>query len=284
MRRVSSLVRNATIGFFALSLLLPVSLFAKKDETPADRAEAEKWIGDTTKTFYKIDQLNSQYLLYSNRNKQVHFGIALARVTSIQVGRDDNRYPAVKWQDITRDKPESMMFITMGRAEKFAAALEFLVSAARENVQTQQQAAFQQFQAQAKAWREASPKPVMPESAREHQVLAEYAFKQRETDKAIREYQAAVTEFPTWPEGHFNLATLAGEQRDYDTAILHMKEYLELVPDSPDVQAAKDSIIIWKDRLNAAFGAAANAADGQGQKSGVLHNVSQKSKKETGNF
>src|ERR1700686_4926324 len=110
MRRPSASVRNATTFLLALSLFLPVSLLAKKDETPADRADAEKWIGDTAKTFYRIDQLNSQYLLYSTRDKQVHFGIALARVTSIHVGRDENRYPSVKWQDITRDKPESMMF------------------------------------------------------------------------------------------------------------------------------------------------------------------------------
>lgn len=90
----------------------------------------------------------------------------------------------------------------------------------------------------------------MPEAAREHQVLAEYAFKQRETEKAVREYKSALEIFPTWPEGQFNLATLAGEQKDYGTAILHMEEYLELVPDSPDTQAAKDSIIIWRDRLS----------------------------------
>jgi hypothetical protein len=29
-----------------------------------------------------------------------------------------------------------------------------------------------------------------------------------------------------------------------------MKEYLELNPDSPDAQAAKDSIIIWRDKLS----------------------------------
>jgi hypothetical protein len=57
-----------------------------------------------------------------------------------------------------------------------------------------------------------------------------------------------------------------------------MKEYLELVPDSADVQAAKDSIIIWKDRLNSVFAAAANPADGQGQKRGALVNVSHRSK------
>jgi len=122
-----------------------------------------------------------------------------------------------------------------------------------------------QFQAQAKAWREASPKPVMPEAAREHQVLAEYAFKQRETEKAVREYKSAIDIFPTWPEGQFNLATLAGEQKDYDTAILHMKEYLELVPDSPDAQAAKDSVIIWRDRISS-FQAEENKAAAQPRK------------------
>jgi hypothetical protein len=30
-----------------------------------------------------------------------------------------------------------------------------------------------------------------------------------------------------------------------------MKEYLVLAPDSPDAQAAKDSIIIWNDKLSA---------------------------------
>jgi tetratricopeptide (TPR) repeat protein len=255
-----------------------VSLFGKKDETPADQAEAEKWITDTAKPLYRIDELNSQYLLYSSRDKTVHYGIALAHVTSIDVGLGENRYPTIKWQDITRDKPESMMFVTMGRAERFAASLRYLVSNARIDVQNQRETALQQFSAQAKAWRESSPKPVMPEAAREHQVLAEYAFKQRETDKAIREYLAAVTEFPTWAEGHFNLATLAGEQRDYDTAFLHMSEYLELVPDSADAQAAKDSIIIWKDRLNSAFGSSVKLAEGQGQKKGVLQNVSQTTK------
>jgi tetratricopeptide (TPR) repeat protein len=136
-------------------------------------------------------------------------------------------------------------------------------------VQNQREAALRQFSTQAKIWREALPKPVMPESAREHQVLAEYAFKQRETQKAIHEYQAAVTEFPTWPEGQFNLATLAGEQRDYDTACLHMSEYLELAPDSTDAQAAKDSIIIWKDRLSV-FGSLAKVPAAQVQNKGKM--------------
>jgi len=276
MRRLTLSVRNTTIACLALSLLLPISLFAKKDRTPGDQAEAEKWIADATHRMYKIDQLNAQYLLYSSG--EYHYGIALARVAAIQSGAIRDGYYTAQWQDYTHDGPDYIKLLTRGRAESFATALEYLATAAREQAQAQQAAAFQQFQAQAKTWREASPKPVMPESAREHQVLAEYAFKQHETEKAIREYQAAVALFPTWPEGHFNLATLAGEQKDYDTAILHMKEYLELVPDSPDVQAAKDSVIIWKDRLSSVFAAAPGVADGQGQKKGALVNVSHRSK------
>ncbi len=278
MRRLSPSVRNAAAAFLVFSLLLPVSLFAKKEHTPADQAEAEKWIADATHRFYKIDQLNSQYLLYSSSDQQYHYGIALARITAVQSGAIRDGYYTAQWQDYTHDSPDYIKLFTRGRAESFATALEFLATSAREQAKAQQEAAYQQFQSQAKSWREASPRPVMPESAREHQVLAEYAFKQHETDKAIREYQAAVALFPTWPEGQFNLATLAGEQKDYDTAILHMKEYLELVPDSPDVQAAKDSIIIWKDRLNSVFAAAASPASGEGQKRGSLVKVSHRSK------
>ena len=101
----------------------------------------------------------------------------------------------------------------------------------------------------------------MPESAREHQVLAEYAFKEKDTDKAIKEYSAALDIFPTWPEGQFNLATLAGEKKFYETAIFHMKEYLELVPESSDALAAKDSVIIWKDKVASLY-AAADAGNG----------------------
>jgi tetratricopeptide (TPR) repeat protein len=276
MRYLNPSVRNAMTAVLALSFLLPGSLFAKKDQTPADRAEAEKWITDSTRRMYQIDQLNSQYLLYSSGDKQYHFGIALARISSIQSGIIRDGYYTVSWQDYTHDSVDYMKFLTRGRAESFGAALGYLAIAARQQLQADQEASLQQFQAQAKTWREASPKPVMPESAREHQVLAEYAFKQRETEKAIREYQAAVAIFPTWPEGQFNLATLAGEQKDYDTAILHMREYLELVPDSPDVQAAKDSIIVWKDRLSSVLSASASVPEGRGHKRGLFLNAAKK--------
>jgi tetratricopeptide (TPR) repeat protein len=253
MRRQQPVVRIIHGGALLLLLLLSVLAFAKKERVPADRAEAQKWISDAAHRLYRVDRLDDQYLLYSSWDGSVHFGIALARISSIHSDFDRQVGFEVVWHDYTRDNNESVVLYTKGRTESFAAALEYLAAAAREQLKAQEDAAMQQFVLQAKGWREANPKPQMPENAREHQVLAEYAFKNRETEKAIKEYKAALDIFPTWPEGQFNLATLAGEQKDYNTAIFHMKQYLELAPDSPDVQNAKDSIIVWKDRLNSAF-------------------------------
>jgi tetratricopeptide (TPR) repeat protein len=243
--------------FLTLLLLLPTGLFAKEDKVPADVDEATKWVTEGIKhTGCTVDRLDEQYVLYSCGSKS---GIALARITSIQ---------GDCWQDYTRDQAECLptpySMTSFGvrsdakHAGRFADGLKYLAAAARQQALAQREAGFAQFSIQAKAWREVSPKPAMPDAAHEHQVLAEYAFKERATEKSIREYQSALDIFPTWPEGQFNLATLAGEQKDYDVAIFHMKEYLELVPDSPDASAAKDSIIIWKDKLNSIFGPEAN--------------------------
>jgi tetratricopeptide (TPR) repeat protein len=272
--RRQSFLPHATL-LLVLSLL-PGALLARSEKVPADQAQAEKWIMDATHRMYRIDQLNSQYLTYSSMDGQYHFGIALARISSIQAGIVRDGWYTTQWQDYAHDNLDYIKFLTRGRAESFATALEFLATGAREEAVRQHQASLEQFRAQAKVWRESAVKPAMPEAAREHQVLAEYAFKQRETEKAVREYKAALDIFPTWPEGQYNLATLAGEQKDYDSAILHMQEYLELVPDSPDTQAAKDSIIIWKDRLNTVNATAQNSGGTPRPKKGSLFNVSQK--------
>lgn len=246
----------------ALLLLLPTLLFAKDDKIPTDPAEAKKWVTEGMEHVRcKIDRFDDQYILFSCGSNS---GIALARISSVQ-GRC--------WQDYTREKreclPAAYSMTSIGahsdlkHEEKFAAGLNYLAVAARQQAQAQRDADFSKFLVQAKVWREASPKPAMPDAAHEHQVLAEYAFKERDTDKSMQEYQSALDIFPTWPEGQFNLATLASEQKYYETAMLHMKEYLELVPDSPDAQAAKDSIIIWKDKLHTLFGADATAAAGE---------------------
>jgi hypothetical protein len=252
--------------FLALFLAMAASVSSAKtlnDKVPFDPVQAAKWIADSMHRMYPIDRLDSQYLMYSSWDKQYHFGIALARVSSIRSGIIRDGYYTAQWQDYAHDGWEYMNFMSKGRAEAFAAALQFLAANAREEVQAQQEASFRQFEPQAKAWRDASVKPAMPEAAHEHQVLAEYAFKEKDTDKAVNEYTAALEIYPCWPEGQFNLATLAGEKKLFAVAVFHMKEYLELVPESPDAQAAKDSIIIWKDKLQTSAVTANNGGNGQ---------------------
>lgn len=101
---------------------------------------------------------------------------------------------------------------------------------------------------QLEAWK-AGTRPTMPEDAHQHQVLAENAVQEKNLKRAIDEYEAALQIFPTWPEGQFNLALVCGEMHDYPCAVEHMQNYVELAPDAPDAQAAKDKLIIWRDKV-----------------------------------
>jgi hypothetical protein len=107
----------------------------------------------------------------------------------------------------------------------------------------------EKFKAEAAAWRALAVKPSMPDHAREHKVLAENAVREKNLTRARDEYEAALQIFPTWPEGQFNLALICGEAVDYGCAVEHMGNYLELVPDAPDAQGARDKLIIWRDKL-----------------------------------
>jgi acetylglutamate synthase len=51
------------------------------------------------------------------------------------------------------------------------------------------------------------------------------------------------------------------------------KEYLELVPESADAQAAKDSVIIWKDKVSTLY-----STDASNGSTPQLKNVSSRSK------
>ena len=258
-----------TIGL-ALSLttllLQPQASFARKKEViPSDKQEAITWVEQGLAWGHKNIKVSDQYVLWTSEDGKYNFGIALARLAWIRFSNEtENRYvmARVTWQDYAHDNSEYVQrpYYRGGeiKDEKLKAGLDFLAADARQQVKAQLDSQLDGFKAQAKSWREATVKPAMPEAAREHQVLAEYAFKEKDTDKAIKEYSSALDIFPTWPEGQFNLATLAGEKKFYETAIFHMKEYLELVPESPDAQAAKDSVIIWKDKVSSIYAASAN--------------------------
>jgi hypothetical protein len=265
--------RASRIGCLAILCLTTQALLAHKELEPKDQAEAIQWVEDALASYSGVKNIKVTEEYATWANSKGAYGLAFARLTNITFRAAPNHYSphCVVWQDYAHDKGEQNCWINRRRkeAERFSAALEYLAPRAHDKFVEKYVQQLEGFEPQAKTWREAVTKPNMPEAAREHQVLAEYAFKEKDTDKAIQEYISALDVFPTWPEGQFNLATLAGEKKYYELAVLHMKEYLELVPDSSDAQAAKDSVIIWKDKLAHIYPQSENASDAQPGKATV---------------
>jgi tetratricopeptide (TPR) repeat protein len=228
------------------------AVFAHKDVEPKDATEATNWIEEALHSFSNV-KVTGSFIVYQQGDHS--YSIVLPRIANISYTEEKrSSYPyCVFWRDYASDAPTHICWGVRGHknSERFGAALEYLSGEAQQTTQAEIDQDWAHFQVQFKAWRESTTKSLMPEAAREHQVLAEYAFKEKNTDKAMLEYTEALKVFSTWPEGQFNLATLCGEAKHYQCAVLHMKEYLELAPDSPDAQAAKDSIIIWNDKLSA---------------------------------
>jgi len=179
-----------TIGLalsLATLLLQPQASFARKKEViPSDKQEAITWVEQGLAWGHKNIKVSDQYVLWTSEDGKYNFGIALARLAWIRFSNEtENRYvmARVTWQDYAHDNPEYVQrpYYRGGETkdEKLKAAMEFLAADARQQVKAQLDSQFDGFKAQAKAWREASVKPAMPEAAREHQVLAEYAFKEK---------------------------------------------------------------------------------------------------------
>lgn len=102
------------------------------------------------------------------------------------------------------------------------------------------------FDATVKAYREASPKPTLPEEARRFKVQAENAVNNKQFEDAADYYEQAIEIAPWWPESHFNRALVLGETKEYQQAIIEMKRYLLLVPNAPDARAVQDKIYVWE--------------------------------------
>jgi hypothetical protein len=135
-------------------------------------------------------------------------------------------------------------------ATEAANALRLMALEAQREVDNRHAVDLADCRASAKVWREMEAKPEIPEEVYRRNVIAENAIKEKNFDKAAEEYAAALKQYPTWPQGRFNLAYIAGERKAYRVAILHMKCYLELVPDAPDARAARDRVIIWEDKIH----------------------------------
>jgi len=102
------------------------------------------------------------------------------------------------------------------------------------------------FHQQAAAWRALTTKPPLAEGARILRLAAEDAIKRQKPDEALNDFELGVQADPTWAQGWFNAALLAGELGFYADAADHMQNYLELLPDAPDAKSARDQIDLWK--------------------------------------
>lgn len=138
---------------------------------------------------------------------------------------------------------------TRADAQQFADAFNRLVADANGDALSLSNEQSEQFKSIAAAWRTKNPKPPIPDEAHEHWVLAINAVEEKNANEAIEEFSAALKVFPTWPEAQFNLAIFCGETGDYNCAVEHMQDYLELVPNAPDSGAAKDKLIVWRHKL-----------------------------------
>ena len=136
---------------------------------------------------------------------------------------------------------EKAVEVVHDRAELFVSALNRL----HENA-IHPESPLRNFSKVAAAWRTLSTKPSLSEAANLHRLLAEDEVKQKHPTLALYHYETALETDPTWPEGYFNSALIAAELDRYAQAAEHMGHYLELMPDAPDAQKARDRMAVWK--------------------------------------
>lgn len=136
-------------------------------------------------------------------------------------------------------------FHDLADATAFADALYVMKSQSGSGMIAEETA----FKDMAKNYRDLHVKPALPEAVQQCRVVAEDAIRNRDIEKAVDYYEQGLAIEPLWPEGQFNAALLYGEINDYVNAVLHMRRYLELVPDAPDAKAARDQIAIWQSKM-----------------------------------
>jgi len=133
-------------------------------------------------------------------------------------------------------------------AAQFASAVNRMIWENSPEGKLRKEAAERVFHEQIAAWRAAGAKVEVPEEAQRHFVLAQQAFQEKDFQHQAEELSAALDIYPTWPAEQFDLALILGELNRYSEAIQHMQMYLELAPDTPDAQRAKEQIWIWQDK------------------------------------
>jgi hypothetical protein len=153
--------------FVILCLSAPLVL-AHKDVEPRDGAEAANWIQEALRDFTDVKVTGFLVLYHS---KEQGYPIALPRVSAVSFTEHKQEILpyCVSWQEYALDGPPRICWGYKGRkdSERFAAALEYLSAEARQKTQAKIDVEWAHFREQLKPWREANPKPPMPEAAHE---------------------------------------------------------------------------------------------------------------------
>lgn len=247
----------------ALLCTLPLApgVLAAENFTPRDKDEAWKWLTESLKhAGVTVDKVENNIIFARLGNSSIPINLEMTTSANLVMpAQSIGASAGVEWYEFPKikDSPGHINWHSTWSNEafrdqrRFQGALIFLARTTQEEMEAKAATSLEEFKPKAAAWRQLAVKPEMPEEAHRHQVLAENAFQAKDMGKAISEYAAALRAYSLWPEGHYNLAMLAGEiggRIGYDIAVFHMKAYLELMPDAPDARAAKDSIIVWEDK------------------------------------
>ncbi len=103
------------------------------------------------------------------------------------------------------------------------------------------------FQVTVTEYNSLAKKPSLSEEQRKLIVQANSIQEKKEYLKALIYYEKAMKLNPiSRPDGYFNMGLLASEIIRYDYAIMCMKKYIMLMPNSEDARKAQDKIYEWE--------------------------------------
>ncbi|MFC1522881.1 tetratricopeptide repeat protein [Elusimicrobiota bacterium] len=98
----------------------------------------------------------------------------------------------------------------------------------------------------AKQYAQSGSDDSFPEEVRGHLIKAQSLRKGKQYRKAEVESMKALESMPHLPMAHYNLALIAGAQKNYNNAIDHMKCFLKIAPNHTKARKGKDKLYEWE--------------------------------------
>lgn len=168
--------------------------------------------------------------------------------------------------------PDHRMFLFRNQDDAISCANAFFILKRRAEgyrppVDAAAEAAFQK---EARNYREAAVKPVLPEEAHKYSVQGDFAAEKKNLPVAVDLYADALKISPWWPEGHFKRGLILADLEQYDEAIAEMKKFLLLAPDSKEARPAQDNIYKWESAASWSSPTTTVPASGTGTVTGMV--------------